>query len=107
MSEQIADTASIIRRLRDGVPCREADGYACKSQEALSGCDCAIAADKIESDAKLIAALRATILDIGDLADKATHGGGTTFLYGVTLRDIIFRCADVLSSTHEQTAGSK
>jgi hypothetical protein len=58
-----------------------------------------------ESDAKVIAALRATILNIGDLADKATHGGGTTFLYGVTLRDIIFRCATALSPTGEQTAG--
>ena len=62
---------------------------------------------KIESDAKEIAALRETIREIGDLADKATHGGRTTFLYGATLRDIIFRCATALPPTDEQTAGEK
>jgi hypothetical protein len=112
MSEQIADTASIIRRLRDGAPCTDSEGYPCGSREARAGCDCTIAADKIESDAMAIAALREALLDIGNLADKTLQDGENLF-DRVVLRDIIFRCAQVIApditvpdnDADEQTAG--
>jgi hypothetical protein len=73
MDYQITDTATIIQRLRDGTPCFDSQGKACRSRQANSGCDCTIAANKIESDAKVIAALTAALMR---LANEVTASMG-------------------------------
>ena len=42
-----------------------------------------------------IGRLRAALIDIGDLADTALQG--VSILHAVTLRDVIFRCAEAIA----------
>jgi hypothetical protein len=78
MDTSITDVEIVLKRLRAGVPCSESQGQPCRWRAAEGGCDCTIAADKIESDAKVIAALRKRLGDVEKflaLADQRGLGG--------------------------------
>lgn len=58
----VMSTADIVRRLRDGVPCYDAPLRPCRDRSALAGCDCTIAADKIEDLQTQLRLTRAAVL---------------------------------------------
>ncbi len=82
---------------------------ACKLRDAQSGCDCAIAAAKIESDAKAIAALREALVCAGAMLQESCScfvaGSRSDTEWDKDRALIIETVKSALETANEQTAG--